>query len=254
MNSTTIKVSNIHTQFGEQIVHAGVSFTINKPQVIAIIGGSGSGKSVLLREILGLEYPNQGEIELFGHNIHQISTRLLTSIRSRIGVLFQESALFSGLTVAENVAIPLLEHSEIPQTEINEIVKLRLALSGLGFDALNKLPSQLSGGMKKRASLARALSLEPELLFLDEPTSGLDPINARAFDELVRSLCDNIKLTILMVTHDLDSLFGIVDRVIVLADKKVIADGDVTAVSHVDHPWIKTYFSVRGRSSVMTHK
>jgi phospholipid/cholesterol/gamma-HCH transport system ATP-binding protein len=160
-------------------------------------------------------------------------------------VLFQNGALFSALTVGENIAVPLRENTDLPRKTIDQLVELRLGLSGLPVSVAAKLPAELSGGMRKRAALARALALEPELLFLDEPTSGLDPINARAFDSLVRTLCDGIGLTIVMVTHDLDTLSGIVDRVVALADGKVLAEGTVAEVSRVDHPWIKSYFSAR---------
>jgi phospholipid/cholesterol/gamma-HCH transport system ATP-binding protein len=244
-----LKVDSIETRFGSNHVHRGVTFEVTRPSVIAIIGGSGCGKSVLLREILGLLRPAAGSISIFGQDIARISESELRELRNRYGVLFQNGALFSALTVGQNVASPLREQTRLPAHLIDSVVELRLALSGLGPETARLMPSELSGGMKKRAALARALALEPEILFLDEPTSGLDPINARSFDELVRSLCDGLALTVVMVTHDLDTLESIIDRVIALADGKVLADGPVHEVARVDHPWIRSYFSARAKSS-----
>ncbi len=240
-----LKVDSIVTRFGAQTVHRGVSFAIERPSVVALIGGSGSGKSVLLRELLGLMRPDSGNIEILGHDITQLSPKRLAALRNRYGVLFQDGALFSGLTVEENIRVPYVEHTRLPESLIKPLVELRLALSGLSSDVGLKMPSELSGGMRKRVALARALALEPELLFLDEPTSGLDPINARAFDQLVRTLCDSLGLTVLLITHDLDTLEGITDRVIALAEGKVLADGTFAEVSKVKHPWIQSYFSSR---------
>jgi phospholipid/cholesterol/gamma-HCH transport system ATP-binding protein len=245
MSTPVIEVRDIVTRFGTTTVHDGVSFSIAPGQIVAIIGGSGCGKSVLLKEAIGLLKPTSGSISICGQDVWSASELQLEELRKRYGVLFQNGALFSALTVGENVAVPLKEDTRLPNDVINDIVELRLGLSGLPPSVSAKMPAELSGGMRKRAALARALALEPELLFLDEPTSGLDPINARAFDRLIRTLCDGIGLTVVMVTHDLDTLESIVDTVIALADGKVLAQGSVAAVSHVDHPWIKSYFSAR---------
>ncbi|MCB0310507.1 MAG: ATP-binding cassette domain-containing protein [Bdellovibrionales bacterium] len=246
--TSKVRVSSIRTSFGAQVVHSDVSFNIDLPQIVALIGSSGSGKSVLLKEIIGLLRPNAGAIHVLGVDIWQASSAQLAKLRSRIGVLFQNGALFSAINVFDNVAAPLREQSDLPEEMIEQLVQLRLLLGGLKPETAAKMPSELSGGMRKRVALARALALEPEILFLDEPTSGLDPINARAFDQLVRTLCDSLKITILLVTHDLDTLAGIVDRVIVLDQGKVIADGTVTHVAQLDHPWISEYFAARSSS------
>jgi phospholipid/cholesterol/gamma-HCH transport system ATP-binding protein len=240
-----IEVDSIVTRFGAQTVHDGVSFSVPRGQVVAVIGGSGSGKSVLLREIIGLQRPTAGTVRLLGTDVWSASEEELTALRRRFGMMFQDGALFSSLTVAQNVATPLIEHARVPPQLLGPLVRLRIALAGLPVEAAVKMPSELSGGMRKRAAVARALALEPEALFLDEPTSGLDPITARAFDRLLRFLCDDLGLTILVITHDLDTLLGIVDRAIVLADGKVIADGTVKDVMQVDDPWLQSYFRVR---------
>ncbi len=233
----------VRTRLGGHWLHRGVSFSIRPGEVVALIGASGTGKSVLLRECIGLHRPSGGHLRLFGEDVWALPARRLGEIRARYGVLFQEGALFSSLTVAENVAVPLREHAELPPRLRDEVVTMKIRLAGLPMEAAHKRPSELSGGMKKRAALARALALEPELLFLDEPTSGLDPISAREFDHLLRVLCDSLGLTALIATHDLDSLWGMVDRVIVLYAGEVIADGPVASVSALDHPWIQSYFA-----------
>ncbi len=240
-----IAVGNVVTRFENQTVHDGVSFVVNRGELVALIGASGSGKTVLLREIIGLVRPTKGEVRMFGTQIWSASGHELESLRRRFGMMFQEGALFSSLTVAENVAVPLAEHANIPPHLLAPLVSLRLSLAGLPADTGAKMPSTLSGGMRKRAAIARALALEPEILFLDEPTSGLDPTTARELDALLRSLCDNLGITIFLVTHDLDTLLTIADRVIVLAGGKVIADGDLKAVLAAEDPWLKSYFSVR---------
>jgi phospholipid/cholesterol/gamma-HCH transport system ATP-binding protein len=240
-----LEVDSIVTRFGEQMVHDGVSFSVPRGQIAAVIGGSGSGKSVLVREIIGLQRPSAGRVRLLGTDVWSASEEELTALRRRFGMLFQDGALFSSLTVAQNVATPLVEHAEVPPHLLGPLVRLRIALAGLPVEAATKMPSELSGGMRKRAAVARALALEPEMLFLDEPTSGLDPITARAFDRMLRFLCDDLGLTILLVTHDLDTLLGVVDRVIVLAEGRVIADGTVKEVMRVDDPWLQSYFRVR---------
>ena len=240
-----IEVDSIVTRFGAQTVHKGVSFSVPRGQIAAVIGGSGSGKSVLLREMIGLQRPTEGRVRLLATDVWGASEEELAALRRRFGMLFQDGALFSSLTVAQNVATPLVEHANVPPQLLWPLVRLRIALAGLPVEAASKMPSELSGGMRKRAGVARALALEPEVLFLDEPTSGLDPITARAFDQLLRFLCDDLGLTILLVTHDLDMLLAIVDRVIVLSGGKVIADGTVKEVMQVDDPWLQSYFRVR---------
>jgi phospholipid/cholesterol/gamma-HCH transport system ATP-binding protein len=242
-----LEADRVHTRMGGHWLHRGVSFSVPRGQVVALIGASGTGKSVLLRECIGLMRPHGGHLRLFGEDIWSISRKRLNQVRSRFGVLFQEGALFSSLTVAENVAVPLKEHTALPARLRDELVAMKIRLTGLSMDAADKRPSELSGGMKKRAALARALALEPELLFLDEPTSGLDPISAREFDHLLRVLCDSLGLTALIATHDLDTLWGMVDRVIVLHQGQVIADGPVERVAATDHEWIRSYFSAHAR-------
>ena len=243
--ATVLEVDSIVTRFGQQTVHDGVSFTLQRGTLNALIGGSGTGKSVLVREIIGLQRPTAGHIRLLGSDVWQDSEEELNAMRRRFGMMFQDGALFSSMTVAQNVGVPLTEHAKVPPALLDPLIKLRLAQAGLGTDAAEKMPSELSGGMRKRAAIARALALEPEMLFLDEPTSGLDPTTARAFDKLVRSLVDDLGITVLLVTHDLDTLLTVVDRVIVLEDGKVLADGTIEDILKVDNAWIKSYFSVR---------
>jgi phospholipid/cholesterol/gamma-HCH transport system ATP-binding protein len=240
-----LEVEGIVTRFGRNTIHDGVSFAVARGQVLAIIGGSGTGKSVLLREIIGLLRPTAGTVRLLGTDVWAASPETLAHLRARFGMMFQDGALFSSLSVADNVATPLKEHAKLPPRLLDPLVRLRIAMAGLPPDAGAKMPSELSGGMRKRAAIARALALEPEVLFLDEPTSGLDPITARAFDGLLRVLCDDLGLTVIVVTHDLDTLLGIVDRVIVLARGKVLADAPVREVMAIDDDWVQSYFSVR---------
>jgi phospholipid/cholesterol/gamma-HCH transport system ATP-binding protein len=240
-----IEVDSVVTRFGAQTVHDGVTFSVARGQVAAMIGSSGSGKSVLVREIIGLLRPSAGAVRLLGTDVWTASAGELAALRHRFGMMFQDGALFSSLTVAQNVARPLLEHAAVPPDLLRPLVRLRITLAGLPIDAATKMPSELSGGMRKRAAVARALALEPEVLFLDEPTSGLDPITSRAFDRLLRFLCDDLGLTIFVVTHDLDTLLAIVDRVIVLANGKVIAQGPVKEIMQVDDPWVQSYFESR---------
>jgi len=240
-----IEVDAVVTRFGDQAVHDGVSFTVERGTLVALIGGSGTGKSVLLREIIGLQRPTGGRVHLLGTDMWNAAPSALDAVRRRFGMLFQDGALFSSLTVAQNVAVPLHEHTRLSGPTVDALVALRLLQAGLPVDAGAKMPSELSGGMRKRAAIARAIALEPEVLFLDEPTSGLDPITARGFDRLVRSLVDDLGLTVFVVTHDLDTLLGVVDRVIVLARGRVLADGTAQEVMAVDDEWIREYFSVR---------
>jgi len=240
-----IEVDAIRTRFGAQTVHDGVSFAIGRGELVALIGGSGTGKSVLLREVIGLQRPSGGSVRLLGTDVWSGSPEALTAVRRRIGMMFQDGALFSSLDVAANVATPIREHVDVPADLLAPLVDLRLSLAGLPASAGRKMPSELSGGMRKRAAIARALALEPEVLFLDEPTSGLDPITARAFDRLLQFLCHDLGITVLIVTHDLDTLLTIAERVIVLGAGKVVADGTVSEVTAVDDPWLRAYFSVR---------
>ncbi|MCP5178649.1 MAG: ATP-binding cassette domain-containing protein [Pseudomonadales bacterium] len=240
-----VEVDNVVTRFGPQVVHDGVSFRIGRGTLTALIGGSGTGKSVLLREIIGLQRPTAGNIRVFGTDMWNAAEAQTAAVRRRFGMMFQDGALFSALTVAQNIRVPLLEHANIPGDLLHPLIELRLAQAGLTPDTGNKLPSQLSGGMRKRAAIARALALEPEILFLDEPTSGLDPATARSLDALVRSLVDDLGISVLVVTHDLDTLLTVVDRIIVLADGHVLADGPAAEVTAIDHPWIRSYFAIR---------
>jgi phospholipid/cholesterol/gamma-HCH transport system ATP-binding protein len=225
------------------VVHDGVSFAVRRGEVAALIGGSGSGKSVLLREIMGLMQPSAGRIELLGADVCSSAPAQLNALRRRLGVLFQDAALFSSLTVAENVAIPFRENTSLPVSMIAPLVGFKLALVGLPVNSCGKTPAQLSGGMRKRVGLARALALEPEIVFLDEPTSGLDPVSAREFDQLVRVLADSLGLTVFLVTHDVDLLLSITDRVIALAGGRIVADGPVGEVKLAQDPWLRAYFS-----------
>jgi len=240
-----IDARGIVTRFGKQVVHNGLDLQIRRGELVALIGGSGTGKSVLLREIIGLHRPDSGSVNLLGTDVWTASPDMLAIVRRRFGMMFQEGALFSSLTVAANIATPLREHFSLPEDLLDELVRLRLALAGLPPDAAGKMPSQLSGGMVKRAAIARAIALEPEVLFLDEPTSGLDPITARAFDQLLAFLNRDLGITVLLVTHDLDSLVGIARRIVVLGQGRVIADGSLAEITAVDDPWIQSYFSSR---------
>jgi phospholipid/cholesterol/gamma-HCH transport system ATP-binding protein len=236
---TVIKVEGLVNRFGRQVVHDGLSLEVYRDEILGLVGGSGSGKSVLMRSILGLQQPVAGHIEVLGQQI--IYQRQVPS--SQMGVLFQSGALLSGLTVQENVELPLALHSTMTLETRHELASLKLLMVGLPLSAGDKYPAELSGGMKKRAALARALALEPKLLFLDEPTAGLDPIAATEFDELITYLRKSLDLTILMITHDLDSLFGICDRIAVLVDGGVIV-GTVEEIFESSHPWISSYFGV----------
>jgi phospholipid/cholesterol/gamma-HCH transport system ATP-binding protein len=240
-----IRVRGLAKSFGSHQIWDGLNLDVYRGEILAIVGGSGQGKSVLMRVITGLVRPDSGDVGLFGQNVKTLSPQDRLDIERRWGILFQDGALFSSLTVAQNVATPLIEHAKVPAHLLGPLVRLRIALAGLPAEAPTKMPSELSGGMRKRAAVARALALEPEVLFLDEPTSGLDPITAREFDRLLRFLCDDLGLTILVVTHDLDTLLSIVDRAIVLSRGKVIADGPVKDIMRVDDPWLQSYFRMR---------
>ena len=242
---TVLEVRDIVTRFGADAVHDGVSLSVRRGEVVALVGSSGAGKSVLLKEMIGLLRPSAGSVHLFGTDVWQAGEDRVNGLRRRFGMLFQDGALFSSLTVAENIAVPFREHTDLPERLIAPLVGFKLSLVGLARETGHKAPAELSGGMRKRVALARALALEPEILFLDEPTSGLDPIGARAFDALLRTLADSLGLTVFMVTHDLDTVLSIIDRVIALSAGKVIADGPVAEVMRSSDPWIREYFSAR---------
>jgi len=249
VENPVIRVTGLRTLFGQQVVHDGVSFAVNRGEVVGLVGGSGTGKSVLLREIVGLMEPTSGTVEVLGRDTRRVPERERIALQARWGMLFQDGALFSSLTVLENIQVPLKEHTSLSRGLIEEIARIKVAMVGLPPDAGYKYPSQLSGGMRKRAGLARALAMDPEILFLDEPTAGLDPIGANAFDELIGGLRKSLGLTVLMVTHDLDSLYAICDRIAVLVDKKVMV-GTMDFLLGQDHPWIHDYFhGPRGRAA-----
>lgn len=243
-----IEVRGLRTAFGKHVVHDGLDLSVRRGEVLGLVGGSGSGKSVLMNTIIGLKRPDAGEIFFNGQRLSSMSENQRRDLESSWGVLFQHGALFSSLTVRENVMAPLREHISMPKRLMSEIADMKIALSGLGPEAGTKFPAELSGGMKKRAGLARALALDPDILFLDEPTAGLDPIGAAAFDILIKDLSATLGLTVFMVTHDLDSLYTICDRVAVLADKRVAAVAPISELEQNPHPWIQEYFhGPRGR-------
>ena len=246
-----IVVEGLRNAFGDNVIHENLSLKVRRGEIIGVVGGSGTGKSVLMRAIIGLQVPDEGSIEVLGRSITDAQDDDDIDIRSRWGVLFQGGALFSTLTVAENVEVPLIEFYPEIQPELrHEIARFKVILSGLPEEAAANYPAELSGGMKKRAGLARALALDPELLFLDEPTAGLDPVGAAAFDRLTRELQETLGLTVFLITHDLDTLYEICDRVAVLAEKQVIAVGTIPELVALDHPWIQEYFNgPRGRAA-----
>lgn len=245
-----IRVRGLVNRFGKQVIHDHLDLDVRRGEIIGIVGGSGSGKSVLMRAIIGLLTPAEGEIGIFGQDARTADGATAKELRRRWGVLFQEGALFSSLTVAENIEVPMREFLHLPEPLMAELAGYKIAMVGLPAEAGPKYPSELSGGMKKRAGLARALSLDPQLLFLDEPTSGLDPISAAAFDELIKVLKQTLGLTVFLITHDLDTLHAICDRVAVIGDKKVLAVGTIAELLSFDHPWVQEYFAgPRGRAA-----
>lgn len=245
-----VEVKGLVSRFGDHLVHDGLDLTVRRGEVLGVVGGSGAGKSVLLNTLIGLKIPDGGVVKIFGQDLDTASKAKWDAIERSWGVLFQRGALFSNLTVKENVAAPMQEHTRLSRRLVSDLADLKIGLVGLPADAGALKPSELSGGMTKRAGLARALALDPQLLFLDEPTSGLDPISAAAFDELIADLKASLNLTVFMITHDLDSLYAICDRVAVIADKKVVAVGPIPQLLKSNHPWIQKYFlGRRGRAA-----
>jgi phospholipid/cholesterol/gamma-HCH transport system ATP-binding protein len=241
MATAVVEVRGLVNQFGAQVVHRGLDMTVQPGEVFGVVGGSGSGKSVLLRSIIGLQKPQAGTVRLLGRDITQMGSAELHTVKAGYGVSFQQGALYSSLTVLQNIQLPMLEHLRLDAYALDSLARLKLQLVGLPADAADKLPSQLSGGMIKRAALARALALDPPLLFLDEPTSGLDPISAAAFDELLMYLQKELQLTVVMITHDLDTIFRTCNRVGVIVEGRMITD-TLAGIVHSEQPWIKAYF------------
>jgi phospholipid/cholesterol/gamma-HCH transport system ATP-binding protein len=245
-----IKIRGLVNGFGSKIIHDHIDLDVKRGEVLGVVGGSGSGKSVLMRSIISLIRPREGTVEVFGQKTSDVEGNGMRKLEMRWGVLFQEGALFSSQTVAENIQVPLREYTSMSQELMDEIAAMKLTMVGLPEDAGGKYPAELSGGMKKRAGLARALALDPELLFLDEPTAGLDPISANQFDELINRLQETLGLTVFLVTHDLDTLRAVTDRIAVLVNKKIVV-GTIDELRKNDDPWIKDYFSgVRGRAAL----
>lgn len=248
-----IRIRKLRNCFGPQCVHVDLDLDVRRGEILGVVGGSGTGKSVLLRSIVGLRRPTDGRIEVFGENLTELSGVRRSVLERRFGVLFQRGALFSSLTVTENVALPLIEYAGLERRAAEQLAQVKLALAGLPASAGDKYPSSLSGGMVKRAALARSLALDPEILFLDEPTAGLDPIGAAAFDNLIATLRNALGLTVFLVTHDLDTLYTICDRVAVLSQKKVLVVDSLDVVAATPDPWIQEYFhGPRGRAAQRT--
>ena len=241
-DAPAIRVRGLSTRFGAELVHDKLDLEVRRGEVLGVVGASGTGKSVLLRAVIGLIKPVAGTVEVLGRNIAHLGAAARRELDSRTGVLFQDGALFSSLTVAENVQVPLKEHTRLARDVIDDITAIKIGMVGLPPEAAGKYPSELSGGMRKRAGLARALALDPDIVYLDEPTAGLDPIGAAAFDELVRQLKQTLGLTVFMVTHDLDSLWAICDRIAVLVDRRVLVIGTMDTMLAHDHPWVRAYF------------
>lgn len=249
-SEAVIEVRGLCNRFGNQSVHENLDLELYRGEILGVVGGSGTGKSVLLRSIVGLQRPSAGSIRVFGEDLQQLSETARSQVERRFGVLFQKGALFSSLTLTENVALPLIEHARLSRDEAEHLAGVKLALAGLPLSAAHKYPASLSGGMIKRAALARALALDPDILFLDEPTAGLDPIGAAAFDQLILTLRDALGLSVFLVTHDLDTLYTITDRVAVLSQKRVLVAAPIDKVAATKDEWIHEYFhGPRGRAA-----
>jgi phospholipid/cholesterol/gamma-HCH transport system ATP-binding protein len=255
LSEPIIEVRNLWTKFGRQIVHRDVNLSVDAGEIISLVGGSGSGKTVLLRQMLGLEKPARGQVCVFGRTLHEGDQEELRQLRNRWGVLFQHGALFSALNVFDNVAVPLRELKTLDEAVIRELVLLKLNMVSIEPKHAYKMPAELSGGMIKRVALARALALEPELLFLDETTAGLDPDRSESFVTLIQGLHRELCLTVVMITHDLDTLIALSDRVAVLADQRLVAVGSVSEVAATDHPFVRNFFQgERGRRAIEAWK
>ncbi len=249
-SSNVVEVRDVHTRFGSKVVHKGISFDVQYGEVFAIVGGSGSGKSTIMREIAILHHPSEGSVRLFGHEVSQMTDIEALPLRRRMGVMFQYGALFNNLTVLENVCVPLQEHTGMPAPVIEEIAAVKIELVGLELGVCAMYPRQLSGGMRKRAAMARAIALDPEIIFLDEPSSGLDPVSADGLDELILRLKELMGLTIVMVTHDMDSLWRVADSVILLGDGEIKARGTLQDIIQTDDPLVEAFFEGnRGRAA-----
>ena len=247
-----IRVHDLVVGFGERLILKHLDLDVYRGEILGFVGPSGQGKSVLTRTILGLVPKREGVIEVFGENLDDLSPKARQDVERRWGVLFQQGALFSALTVRQNVQVPMREYLDLSDRLLDELAMLKIEMVGLKPDAADKLPSELSGGMIKRAALARALALDPEILFLDEPTSGLDPIGAGEFDELIATLQRTLGLTVFMVTHDLDSLYTVCDRIAALGDGRIIAQGPIDAMLASEDPWVRSYFHGKRARAVMS--
>ena len=245
-----VRVRGLVSRFGERLVHDGLDLDVRRGEVLGLVGGSGAGKSVLLSTLIGLRTPDGGTVEVLGVDLARATDAQWEALERSWGVLFQSGALFSALDVRDNVASPIREHARLPRDLADRLAELKIALAGLPPEAADLKPAELSGGMRKRAGLARAIALDPELLFLDEPTAGLDPIGAEQFDKLILDLSQGLGFTVLMITHDLDSLYAVCDRVAVIADKRIVAQGPLAELERSEHPWIREYFGgPRGRAA-----
>lgn len=254
-SDSIIQVRGLGNSFGSHVVHENLDMDVRASEILGVVGGSGTGKSVLLRSIVGLQRPTRGRVQVFGQDMMTLSERERSRVERRFGVLFQAGALFSSLTVIENIALPLIEHIKLSRADAEHIACMKLALAGLPANAGPKYPAELSGGMVKRAALARALALDPDILFLDEPTAGLDPISAAAFDQLILTLRDALGFTVFLVTHDLDTLYAICDRIAVLAEKRMLITDTLNQVQQHPNAWIQDYFNgPRGRAAQDTHR
>ncbi len=254
MSEAIVEVRDLSNRFGPQVVHEHLDLDIRRGEILAVVGGSGSGKSVLLRTLIGLNRPSAGSVRVFGEDLLALPEQRRSRVERRFGVLFQQGALFSSLTVIENIALPLIEHAGLSRASAERLAAVKLALAGLPANAGDKYPASLSGGMIKRAALARALALDPDILFLDEPTAGLDPIGAAAFDQLILTLREALGLSVFLVTHDLDTLYAISDRIAVLSQKRVLVADRLEVVAAYDDAWIRDYFhGPRARAAEHTH-